>query len=151
MQKKGFHYKLPTEPTKYSQAVSFATPSSFPGILCCDSIHTLCVIKQESAETLSKDPILECKHENVQGCVSQEGPEECHDKQVVTLVDVPEETCDLKPQKTCRLVTKLAWPSRRLKQECTTVPCTLKFTQPKRVEKSLQTEYCRDEGGSQPT
>ena len=208
----------------------------------------LCVIKQESVETLSKDPILECKHKNVekchytyityfkpaqeetcdenfekscqitfkqeavketirkcyrplekvcngqgpqecrtvyesacstryvdqgsgkfvgdtkcekqpveicgQGCVSQEGPEECHDKQVDTLVDVPEETCDLNPQKTCRLVTKLV-PSLRPKQECTTVPqetCTLKFTQPKRVEKPLQTEWCLDEGEeSQPT
>ena len=45
----------------------------------------------------------------------QEGPEECHDKKVDTLVDVPEETCDLNPQKTCRLVTKLV-PSLKPKQ-----------------------------------
>ena len=198
----------------------------------------LCVIKEERVETLSKDPILECKHKNVekchytyityfkpaqeesceenfekscqitfkqeavketirkcyrpvekvcngqgarecrtvyesscstryidqgdgkfvgdtkcekkpveicgQGCVSEEGPEECHDKQVDTLVDVPEETCDLNPQKTCRLVTKLV-PSLRPKQECTTVPqetCSLKFTQPQRKEKPLRTEWC---------
>jgi len=201
----------------------------------------LCVIKEERVETLSKDPILECKHKNVekchytyityfkpaqeesceenfekscqitfkqeavketirkcyrpvekvcngqgarecrtvyesscstryidqgdgkfvgdtkcekkpveicgQGCVSEEGPEECHDKQVDTLVDVPEETCDLNPQKTCRLVTKLV-PSLRPKQECTTVPqetCSLKFTQPQRKEKPLRTEWCLDE------
>ena len=82
-----------------------------------------------------------------QGCVSEEGPEECHDKQVDTLVDVPEETCDLNPQKTCRLVTKLV-PSLRPKQECTTVPqetCSLKFTQPQRKEKPLRTEWCLDE------
>ena len=81
------------------------------------------------------------------GCSFQEGPEECHDKQVDTLVDVPEETCDLNPQKTCRLVTKLV-PSLKPKQECTTVPqetCTLKFTQPKRLEKPLKTEWCLDE------
>ena len=67
--------------------------------------------------------------------------------QVDTLVDVPEETCDLNPQKTCRLVTKLV-PSLRPKQECTTVPqetCSLKFTQPQRKEKPLRTEWCLDE------
>jgi len=206
----------------------------------------LCVIKEERVETLSKDPILECKHKNVekchytyityfkpaqeetceenfekscqitfkqeavketirkcyrpvekvcngqgaqecrtvyesscstryvdqgdgkfvgdtkcekvpveicgQGCVSEEGPEECHDKQVDSLVDVPEETCDLNPQKTCRLVTKLV-PSLRPKQECTTVPqetCSLKFTQPQRKEKPLRTEWCLDEEAAAP-
>ena len=81
------------------------------------------------------------------GCVSREGAEECHDKQVDTLVDVPEETCDLNPQKTCRLVTKLV-PNLEPKQECTTVPqetCSLRFTQPKRLSKPLRTEWCLDE------
>jgi len=207
----------------------------------------LCVIKEESIETLSKDPILECTHKNVekchytyltyfkptqeeaceenfekkcqivfkqeaipetirkcyrplekvcngqgpeecrtvyesscstkyiekspgkfvgdtkceklpveicgQGCVTEEGPEECHNKQVDTLVDVPEETCDLSPQKTCRLVTKLV-PSLKPKQECTTVPqetCSLKFSQPKLQKKPLRTEWCLDEeADSQP-
>merc|ERR1712110_975773 len=80
-------------------------------------------------------------------CVVEEGPEECHEKQIDSLVDVPEETCDLNPQKTCRLVTKLV-PSLRPKQECTTVPqetCSLKFTQPQRKEKPLRTEWCLDE------
>lgn len=34
--------------------------------------------------------------------MTEEGPEECHDKEVETLIDVPEEGCDLNPQKTCR-------------------------------------------------
>merc|ERR1719431_14312 len=201
----------------------------------------LCVIKQESVETLSKDPILECKHKDVKkchytyityfkpaqeeaceenyekscqitfrqeavketvrkcyrpleklchgqgkevcktvyesscttkyiekgpgkvigdtkceklpdricgaGCVTEEGPEECHDKTVDTLVDVPEETCDLNPQKTCRLVTKLV-PSLKPKQECTTVPqetCNLKFTSPQRKQKPLRKEWCLED------
>ena len=82
-----------------------------------------------------------------------EGEEECEEEEAESLVEVPEETCDLMPMKTCRLVTKLV-PSLRPKQECTTVPqetCTLKFTQPKRVEKPLQTEWCLDEEESQPT
>jgi len=206
----------------------------------------LCVIKEESVETLSKDPILECKHKNIekchytyityfkpaqeetceenfekvcqitfkqeavretlrkcyrplkkvcngrgpeqcrtvyesscstkyvdkgqgkfvgdtkceklpveicgQGCVTEEGAEECHNKEVDTLVDVPEETCDLNPQKTCRLVTKLV-PSLKPKQECTTVPqetCNLKFTQPERKQKPLRTEWCLDEESEEP-
>jgi len=210
----------------------------------------LCVIKIESVETVSKDPILECKHKNInkchytyvtyfkpaqeevceenfekkcqitfsqqaiketvrkcyrpqekvcngqgeeecrtvyesscttkyiekspgkfvgdtsceklpveicgRGCVNQEGPEECHEKEVDSLVDVPEEVCDLNPQKTCRLQTKLV-PSLKPKQECTTVPqetCNLKFSQPQRSQKPLRTEWCLDEesgSASQPS
>ena len=36
------------------------------------------------------------------GCVTEEGPEECHDKKVTSTVDVPEEVCDLNPQKVCQ-------------------------------------------------
>ena len=78
------------------------------------------------------------------GCVVEEGPEECHDKQIDTLVDVPEESCDLNPQKTCRLVTRLV-PSLDPKRECTTIPkeiCSLKFSQPSRESKPLRTEWC---------
>ena len=40
------------------------------------------------------------------GCQYEDGEEECHQKQIDSLVDVPEEICDLNPQKTCHLVTK---------------------------------------------
>merc|ERR1711970_691140 len=75
------------------------------------------------------------------GCVFEEGPEECHDKTIASLVDVPEEQCDLNPQKTCRLQTKLV-PQLAPKHECTIVPketCLLKFSQPRQVPKPLQT------------
>ena len=81
------------------------------------------------------------------GCVVEEGAEECHEKQIDSLVDVPEEMCDLNPQKTCRLVTKLV-PSLDPKRECTTVPketCSLRFTQPSLERKPLRTEWCLDE------
>ena len=81
------------------------------------------------------------------GCVSQEEEEECHEKQVDSLVDVPEEVCDLNPQKTCHLVTKLV-PSLKPKEECTTVPqetCQLKFINPTVERKPLRTEWCLDE------
>ena len=81
------------------------------------------------------------------GCVTVPGEEECHEKMVDTLVDVPEETCDLNPQKSCRLVTRLV-PSLRPKLECTVVPqdnCNLKFTSPKQTSKPLRTEWCLDQ------
>ena len=55
------------------------------------------------------------------GCTFEEGEEECHDKVITSLVDVPEEVCDLNPQQTCRLVTKLV-PRLSPKHECTIVP-----------------------------
>ena len=80
------------------------------------------------------------------GCTFEEGPEECHDKVIASLVDVPEEVCDLNPQKVCKFVTKLV-PKLKPEHQCTIVPketCTLKFTQPKQVPKPLLTKWCLD-------
>ena len=80
------------------------------------------------------------------GCAFEEGPEECHDKTIASLVDVPEEVCDLNPQKTCRFVTKLV-PRLSPEHECTIVPketCVLKFSQPRQVPKPLLTKWCLD-------
>jgi len=86
------------------------------------------------------------------GCTTSEGEEECHDKVVTSLVDVPEETCDLNPQKTCRFVTKLV-PKLKPKPECTQIPqevCHLKFGQPKPVKKLLKTRWCQDPAPAEP-
>ena len=80
------------------------------------------------------------------GCVFEEGVEECHDKVLTSLVDVPEEHCDLNPQKICKFVTKLV-PKLAPKHECTIVPketCILKFTTPEQVDVPLQTKWCLD-------
>jgi hypothetical protein len=85
------------------------------------------------------------------GCTYEEGTEECHDKTIASLVDVPEEQCDLNPQKTCRFVTKLV-PKLSPKHECTIVPketCQLKFSQPKQVPVPLKTRWCLDD--TEPT
>ena len=37
----------------------------------------------------------------------EEGAEECQDKVIANVKEVPEEVCDLNPQKICRLVTKV--------------------------------------------
>ena len=80
------------------------------------------------------------------GCTYEEGPEECHEKVVASVVDVPEEVCDLNPQKTCRFITRLV-PKLTPKHECTIVPketCNLKFSQPRQVPKPLKTRWCLD-------
>ena len=87
------------------------------------------------------------------GCTFEEGPEECHDKVTASLVDVPEEVCDLNPQKTCRYVTKLV-PKLSPQHQCTIVPretCILKFSQPKQVPKPLQTRWCLDQSAVEPS
>jgi hypothetical protein len=81
------------------------------------------------------------------GCTTEDGEEECHDKPIDTLVDVPEESCDLNPQKTCRLQTKLV-PKLKPTAECTIIPrevCTLKFSTPREVSKPLVSDWCLDE------
>merc|ERR1712098_452353 len=80
------------------------------------------------------------------GCTTTEGDEECHNKKVTSLLDVPEEVCDLNPQKTCRLQTRLV-PSLKPEHECTIIPqeiCNLKFTNPEQVDQPLKTKWCLD-------
>ena len=81
-----------------------------------------------------------------EGCVTKEGAEECHEENVDSLVDVPEEFCDIIPQKSCKHVTKLV-PSLKPTQECTIVPkeiCNMNFSQKKIIQKPLRTEWCLD-------
>ena len=80
------------------------------------------------------------------GCSTTEGPEECHDKTVLSLIDIPEEVCDLNPQKTCQFQTKLV-PKLKPEHECTIIPqevCNLKFSNPEVVEAPLKTKWCQD-------
>ena len=80
------------------------------------------------------------------GCITEEGEEECHDKTITTLVDVPEEVCDLNPQKICKFQTKLV-PKLKPSHECTIIPketCHLKFSPPQEVDKVLLTRWCLD-------
>merc|ERR1739844_391072 len=86
------------------------------------------------------------------GCVTVEGTEECHDKTVTSLVDVPEEVCDLNPQKVCKFQTKLV-PRLKPAHECTIIPrevCHLKFSTPKPVDKPLKTKWCLDPTPAEP-
>ena len=80
------------------------------------------------------------------GCTVTEGPEECHDKTVISLIDIPEEVCDLNPQKTCQFQTKLV-PKLKPEHECTIIPqevCNLKFSNPEQIDAPLKTKWCQD-------
>jgi len=86
------------------------------------------------------------------GCVFTEGEEECHEKVITSLVDVPEEVCDLNPQKVCKYITKLV-PRLSPEHQCTIVPketCHLKFTSPTPVDKPLATKWCLDPTAAAP-
>merc|ERR1711997_1126684 len=86
------------------------------------------------------------------GCVTEPGEEECHDKTLTSLIDVPEEVCDLNPQKTCKFQTKLV-PRLKPAHERTTIPrevCHLKFSSPQPVEKPLKTKWCLDLTPAEP-
>ena len=79
------------------------------------------------------------------GCVIKEGEEQCFNQEIDSLVDVPEEFCDLQPLKTCKIVTKLV-PSLKPQEECTNVPseiCHLEFV-PQKIFVPLKTEWCYD-------
>ena len=67
--------------------------------------------------------------------------------QVESLVDVPEEICDLNPQKICKFGTRLV-PSLKPKHECTVFPketCQLKLSTPRIEKKPLRSEWCLDD------
>lgn len=86
------------------------------------------------------------------GCSYTDGVEECHEKVVTTVVEVPEEVCDLNPQKICRFVTKLA-PRLEPVKECTTTPkesCQLKYSKPSPAKKPIITKWCLDEDDLEP-
>jgi hypothetical protein len=81
------------------------------------------------------------------GCTFEDGVDECDDKVVTSAVDIPEEVCDLNPQKTCRFATKLV-PKLEPIQECTIVTketCQLGFSKPKPSKKPITTKWCLDE------
>merc|ERR1712038_49575 len=133
------------EQCHYSYVTQF-TPTQEE--VCEENFEKTCSItfKQqafnETVKKCEKLPVEICGA----GCVFQEGAEECHDKVIASLVDVPEEVCDLNPQKTCRFITRLV-PRLKPEHQCTIIPketCTLKFTQPKQVPKPLLTKWCLD-------
>merc|ERR1712109_116093 len=94
-------------------------------------------------------PETECKKVARQlcgpgSCVPQPGPEECFDRKETVVTEVPEETCNLEPQKTCKFVTKLV-PLLKPQQECVDIPkevCSRSRGNPRKVQKPVVKKWC---------
>ena len=79
-------------------------------------------------------------------CRLEESAEECHEEDVDTIIDTPEESCDLTPIKTCHTATKLT-PLLTPKQKCTVVPqevCSVRLSNPTVTDKPLVTKWCKE-------
>merc|ERR1711892_120016 len=134
-----------------------------------------CVEKEEYREELKKDPVLECLHKSVEKChytyktqfvpIQEEvcdenfvklctmsyrmvpGEEQCHNKTTASVMDQPEEQCELSPQKTCRHKTTLV-PRLKPENECTIVPreiCNIKYVNTRVERAPYKSLWCQDE------
>ena len=64
--------------------------------------------------------------------------------QQILLIQVPEETCNLEPQKSCKHVTKLV-PLLKPTEECVDIPkevCSRARTNPRKVQKPVVKKWC---------
>lgn len=78
------------------------------------------------------------------GCGFSPGPEECHDEVKTVVTDLPEEDCDLQPQRKCSHVTKLV-PKLTPVEECVDVPkevCQKTKGNPRTVLKPVTKKWC---------
>ncbi|QQP50694.1 Uncharacterized protein FKW44_011798, partial [Caligus rogercresseyi] len=80
-------------------------------------------------------PVTECKKVPRQLC----GPSgcECFDKKETIVQEVPEEQCNLEPQKSCKQVTKLV-PNLKPVEECVDIP----KENPRKVQKPVVKKWC---------
>ncbi|XP_040576402.1 uncharacterized protein [Lepeophtheirus salmonis] len=107
------------------------------------------VCTSEKKNVLKYSPQTECKKVprelcGPSGCVLQPGPEECFDKKETIVQEVPEENCNLEPQKSCKQVTKLV-PSLKPVEECVDVPkevCSRSRKNPRKVQKPVVKKWC---------
>jgi len=107
------------------------------------------VCTNEKKKVKKYSPETECKKVprelcGPSGCVLAPGPEECFDKKETVVQEVPEETCNLEPQKQCKHVTKLV-PLLKPQEECVDIPkevCSRSRTNPRKVQKPVVKKWC---------
>lgn len=106
-----------------------------------------CTTSQQNVKKYS--PETECKKVPTELCgpggpEPTPGPEECFDKDEVVVQEVPEETCNLEPQRICKHVTKLV-PVLKPAEECVDVPkevCSRSRKNPRTVQKPVVKKWC---------
>merc|ERR1711974_228674 len=102
------------------------------------------VCSSKKANVKKYSPETECKKVPKElcgpsGCELKPGPEECFPKTETVVSEVPEETCNLEPQKECKHVTKLV-PLLKPAEECVDIPkevCSRSRTNPRTVQKPV--------------
>merc|ERR1712018_330597 len=101
------------------------------------------VCKSEKKNVKKYSPETECKKVPKElcgpsGCELKPGPEECFPRTETVVTEVPEETCNLEPQKECKHVTKLV-PLLKPAEECVDIPKEVcSRTRIPRAEKELK-------------
>lgn len=105
----------------------------------CDTKGT--PVKKYSPQTdCQKVPVEVCGSGNIQ----EAGAEECFDKKETVVQEVPEETCNLEPQKECNFVTKLV-PLLKPVENCIDIPkevCSRSRTNPRKIQKPVVKKWC---------
>ena len=93
-------------------------------------------------------PETECKKVPRQVCgpgtQQVPGEEECFDRKETVIQEVPQETCNLEPQRECKHITKLV-PLLKPQQECVDIPkevCSRSRTNPRKVQKPVVKKWC---------
>lgn len=83
----------------------------------CDKVPTPVTKVSEIVKCEKKPRTIEVRG----ACTPVPQEEECYDKTETVVQEVPEETCNLEPQKTCKFVTKLV-PLLKPAEECVDIP-----------------------------
>lgn len=106
-----------------------------------------CNVQSGNAKKYS--PQTECKKVPFElcgpgSCPVEPGAEECQERTQTVVVEVPEETCNLEPQKICKHVTKLV-PHLVARENCIDIPkevCSRSRTNPRKVDKPIVKKWC---------
>jgi len=114
---------------------------------CTKWPRQVCESRREAVKKYT--PETECKKVPRQlcgpsGCVPEAGPEECFDRKSTIVVEVPEETCNLEPQRECKHITKLV-PFLKPVEECVDIPkevCSRSRKNPRKVQKPVIKKWC---------
>merc|ERR1712141_169101 len=106
------------------------------------------VCKVGSSRTKKYSPETECvpvpREVCGAGTIQVPGEEECFDRKETVIQEVPEETCNLEPQRICKHVTKLV-PLLKPVEECVDIPkevCSRSRTNPRKVQKPVVKKWC---------
>merc|ERR1711936_615594 len=133
--------------TEYEEKCEPKTQGYTTEIICDKWPKQVCTTIKDRVKKVS--PKTECHKVPVDICGDSEcelipGPEECYPKTETVVVEVPEETCNLEPQKECKHVTKLV-PQLKPAEECVDIPkevCSRSRVNPRPVKKPIVKKWC---------